>query len=124
MSCGDNGLLKPIGRCLGMRRPIHGDPKISYIIIYEITGKGIAIVDLDTVKPGLIQHDFGDCVHSVCNPAGKEARDLNDAYIGTVLKRCERLFETGGKISHRSGLKKSVRFDSPYSLRFKITVLC
>ena len=67
------------------RRPIHGDPKISNIMIDEITGKGIAIVDLDTVKPGLIQYDFGDCVRSVCNPAGKEARDLNDVYIDTDL---------------------------------------
>ncbi len=66
-------------------RPIHGDPKISNIMIDDITGKGTAIVDLDTVKPGLIQYDFGDCVRSVCNPAGEEARDLNDVYIDTDL---------------------------------------
>ncbi len=62
-------------------RPIHGDPKISNIMIDDITGKGTAIVDLDTVKPGLIHYDFGDCVRSVCNPAGEEARDLKDVFV-------------------------------------------
>ncbi|HSH09248.1 MAG TPA: aminoglycoside phosphotransferase family protein, partial [Oceanipulchritudo sp.] len=58
-------------------RPIHGDPKISNIMIDDHTGQGIAIIDLDTVKPGLIHYDFGDCVRSVCNPAGEEVRDLD-----------------------------------------------
>ena len=66
-------------------RPIHGDPKISNIMIDDITGRGTAIVDLDTVKPGLIQYDFGDCVRSVCNPAGEEARDLNEVFVDTDL---------------------------------------
>jgi len=35
--------------------PIHGDPKITNVMIDEITGKRTAIVDLDTVKPGLIE---------------------------------------------------------------------
>ena len=62
-------------------RPIHGDPKITNIMMDDITGKGTAIVDLDTVKPGLIHYDFGDCVRSVCNPAGEEAKDLNAVLI-------------------------------------------
>jgi len=62
-------------------RPIHGDPKITNIMMDDITGLGTAIIDLDTVKPGLIHYDFGDCVRSVCNPAGEEARDLNAVVI-------------------------------------------
>jgi Ser/Thr protein kinase RdoA (MazF antagonist) len=62
-------------------RPIHGDPKITNIMMDNITGKGTAIIDLDTVKPGLIHHDFGDCVRSVCNPAGEEAKDLKEVVI-------------------------------------------
>lgn len=62
-------------------RPIHGDPKITNIMIDDITGKGTAIIDLDTVKPGLIQYDFGDCVRSVCNPAGEEAKDLKEVFV-------------------------------------------
>jgi len=62
-------------------RPIHGDPKITNIMMDNITGKGTAIIDLDTVKPGLIHYDFGDCVRSVCNPSGEEAEDLNKVLV-------------------------------------------
>lgn len=66
-------------------RPIHGDPKITNIMMDDITGKGTAIIDLDTVKPGLIHYDFGDCVRSVCNPAGEEAKDLKDVLVDIDL---------------------------------------
>ena len=62
-------------------RPIHGDPKITNIMMDDITGKGTAIIDLDTVKPGLVHYDFGDCVRSVCNPAGEEPTDLNKVLV-------------------------------------------
>ena len=66
-------------------RPMHGDPKISNIMIDEATGKGTCIVDLDTVKPGLIHYDFGDCLRSACNPAGEEELDLQKVYFDTDL---------------------------------------
>ncbi len=62
-------------------RPIHGDPKITNIMIDDITGKGTAIIDLDTVKPGLIHYDFGDSVRSACNPGGEEAKDLTQVFV-------------------------------------------
>ncbi len=68
-------------------RPIHGDPKIANIMIDDATGKGTCIVDLDTVKPGLIHYDFGDCLRSACNPAGEEAQDLSRVYFDTDLCR-------------------------------------
>ncbi|MFC1453044.1 phosphotransferase enzyme family protein, partial [Verrucomicrobiota bacterium] len=68
-------------------RPIHGDPKVTNIMIDDATGKGTCIVDLDTVKPGLIHYDFGDCLRSCCNPAGEEAIDLGKVYFDTEL--CE-----------------------------------
>jgi Ser/Thr protein kinase RdoA (MazF antagonist) len=58
-------------------RVMHGDPKVSNIMIDEFTGKGTAMIDLDTVGPGLIQYDFGDAVRSICNPAGEEELNLN-----------------------------------------------
>ncbi len=35
-------------------RPIHGDPKVNNVMIHTETGKAVSIVDLDTVKPGLV----------------------------------------------------------------------
>lgn len=66
-------------------RPTHGDPKISNIMIDEDTGKGTSIIDLDTVKPGLIHYDFGDCLRSACNPAGEEEQDLEKVFFDTDL---------------------------------------
>jgi Ser/Thr protein kinase RdoA (MazF antagonist) len=53
-------------------RPIHGDPKVNNVMIHEETGRAISLVDLDTVKPGLIHYDIGDCMRSGCNPLGEE----------------------------------------------------
>ncbi|MFV1995878.1 MAG: phosphotransferase enzyme family protein, partial [Verrucomicrobiales bacterium] len=66
-------------------RPIHGDPKITNIMIDNVTGKGTSIVDLDTVKPGLVHYDLGDCVRSVCNPAGEECKDLTKVFLDVDL---------------------------------------
>ncbi len=59
-----------------MRRMFHGDPKVNNIMIDDFTGKGTAMIDLDTVSPGLVQIDFGDALRSICNPAGEEELNL------------------------------------------------
>jgi Ser/Thr protein kinase RdoA (MazF antagonist) len=53
-------------------RPVHGDPKVNNVMIEETTGRAVSLVDLDTVKPGLIHYDVGDCMRSGCNPLGEE----------------------------------------------------
>lgn len=68
-------------------RLIHGDPKVANIMIDDLTGKGTSIVDLDTVKPGLIHYDFGDALRSIANPAGEEAQDLAGVHFDPDL--CE-----------------------------------
>lgn len=66
-------------------RPIHGDPKITNVMIDNFTGKGTSIVDLDTVKPGLVHYDFGDAVRSSCNPAGEETGNLSEVFLDLDL---------------------------------------
>jgi len=68
-------------------RPTHGDPKIANIMIDDATGKGTCIVDLDTLQPGLIHYDFGDCLRSACNPAGEEVLDLGNVRFDTDFCR-------------------------------------
>jgi len=55
---------------------MHGDPKVNNIMIDDFTGKGTAMIDLDTVSPGLIHYDFGDALRSIGNPAGEEELNL------------------------------------------------
>jgi len=54
-------------------RPIHGDPKVNNVLIDTATRQAVSLVDLDTVKPGLIHYDIGDCLRSCCNPLGEDA---------------------------------------------------
>lgn len=56
-------------------RTIHGDPKINNIMIDCSTKEAVAMIDLDTVKPGLIHYDIGDCLRSGCNLLGEETAD-------------------------------------------------
>lgn len=53
-------------------RPIHGDPKVNNILICNTTQQAIGAIDLDTVKPGLVHYDIGDCLRSGCNSLGEE----------------------------------------------------
>ena len=66
-------------------RTIHGDPKISNIMIDDATGKGTSIIDLDTVKPGLVHYDIGDCLRSSCNRVGEETKDLKRVHFDLDL---------------------------------------
>jgi hypothetical protein len=53
-------------------RIIHGDPKVSNVMLDTRTRLAVSIVDLDTVKPGLLHYDIGDCLRSCCNPLGED----------------------------------------------------
>lgn len=66
-------------------RPIHGDPKVDNILFDDATGQAIAMIDLDTVKPGLVQYDIGDCLRSSCNPDGEETDRYQDVRFDPVL---------------------------------------
>jgi Ser/Thr protein kinase RdoA (MazF antagonist) len=57
-------------------RPIHGDPKVNNVLLDSSSGQAVALVDLDTVKPGLLHYDIGDALRSGCNPAGEETTQL------------------------------------------------
>ncbi|NEO28685.1 MAG: aminoglycoside phosphotransferase family protein, partial [Kamptonema sp. SIO4C4] len=66
-------------------RVIHGDPKVNNVIFDATTGKAISLIDLDTVKPGLLHYDIGDCLRSGCNPLGEETPDWQNVYFDPDL---------------------------------------
>lgn len=66
-------------------RLMHGDPKINNVMFDIATQKAISIIDLDTVKPGLVHYDIGDCLRSGCNPMGEETEEWEKVYFDTDL---------------------------------------
>ncbi|MGB8701751.1 MAG: aminoglycoside phosphotransferase family protein [Thermosynechococcaceae cyanobacterium] len=66
-------------------RTMHGDPKINNILLDAVTGQAISMIDLDTVKPGLVHYDVGDCLRSACNPLGEETEQWESVYFDTDL---------------------------------------
>ena len=58
-------------------RVIHGDPKLDNILFDRDSGRALALIDLDTLQPGLILHDIGDCLRSCCNRSGESADGRN-----------------------------------------------
>lgn len=68
-------------------RPIHGDPKVNNIMMDTATGQAVSIVDLDTVKPGLVHYDIGDCIRSGCNRLGEETEAWETVSFDTDLCR-------------------------------------
>ncbi|MGE5892981.1 MAG: phosphotransferase, partial [bacterium] len=66
-------------------RIVHNDPKVNNVLIHRETRAAICMIDLDTVKAGIVHFDFGDCVRSAANPAGEDARDLNEVRLDVRL---------------------------------------
>lgn len=59
---------------------IHSDPKIANFLFAGNSNNVISLIDLDTVRPGLLLHDIGDWLRSCCNPSGEDLQgQKNDA---------------------------------------------
>lgn len=66
-------------------RLMHGDPKINNVVFDATTKQAIGTIDLDTVKPGLVHYDIGDCLRSGCNLLGEETPDWDEVRFETDL---------------------------------------
>lgn len=57
-------------------RITHNDTKLNNVMLDDVTGEGVCVIDLDTVMPGLSLYDFGDMVRSATNSAAEDEVDL------------------------------------------------
>lgn len=67
---------------------IHGDPKRDNVLFDRVGRQALCLIDLDTVQPGLILHDIGDCLRSCCNRFGESGAPLQvrfDAGLAEAL---------------------------------------
>lgn len=58
-------------------RVTHNDTKLNNIMIDDITHKGICVIDLDTVMPGLSVNDFGDLIRFGASTGAEDEKDLS-----------------------------------------------
>ena len=58
-------------------RVTHNDTKLNNQMFDNRTGKGLCIMDLDTVMPGLLAYDFGDAIRFGANTAAEDETDLS-----------------------------------------------
>ncbi|MEY8234990.1 aminoglycoside phosphotransferase family protein [Lachnospiraceae bacterium 66-29] len=58
-------------------RVTHNDTKLNNVMLDQKTGKGICVIDLDTVMPGLAVHDFGDSIRFGASTGAEDEPDLS-----------------------------------------------
>lgn len=58
-------------------RVTHNDTKINNVMLDDATGKGICVIDLDTVMPGTVLYDFGDEIRTTTATAAEDEQDLS-----------------------------------------------
>jgi hypothetical protein len=58
-------------------RIAHNDAKINNVMLDEKTNKGVCVIDLDTVMPGLSVNDFGDMIRTATCCAKEDECDLS-----------------------------------------------
>lgn len=66
-------------------RVTHNDTKLNNVMIDEVTGEGICIIDLDTVMPGSVLYDFGDSIRFGASSAEEDERNLDKVYMRLEL---------------------------------------
>lgn len=55
----------------------HNDTKLNNVLFDKVTGKGICVIDLDTVMPGSALYDFGDALRFAGSTAAEDEKDLS-----------------------------------------------
>ena len=66
-------------------RVTHNDTKLNNILFDNTTNKGICIIDLDTVMPGLSLYDFGDSIRFGANTASEDEKDISKVSLSLEL---------------------------------------
>jgi len=67
-------------------RIVHHDTKINNVLFDE-NGKGLCVIDLDTVMPGYVHDDFGDSIRTFTNTGAED--DINTDRVSINMEYFE-----------------------------------
>jgi hypothetical protein len=93
-------------------RITHNDTKLNNVMLDDITGEGICIIDLDTLMPGFSLYDFGDLVRTSTSLSLEDEKDLSKVYL---QKSMFESLATGYLESMGNKLSKSEKFLLPFA---------
>ena len=67
-------------------RVTHNDTKINNVLFDE-NGHALCVIDLDTVMPGLVGHDYGDALRTAANREAEDSVDLDKVGVDVEVFR-------------------------------------
>ncbi|MBQ7001941.1 MAG: aminoglycoside phosphotransferase family protein [Oscillospiraceae bacterium] len=68
-------------------RVTHNDTKINNVLFHPETNDPMIVIDLDTVMPGLMGHDFGDAIRFAANYVEEDCRDYEKVGVNLDVFR-------------------------------------
>jgi len=111
-------------------RVTHNDTKLNNILFDETTRRGLCVIDLDTIMPGLSLYDFGDAIRFGAKTALEDESDLSkvsisldlfEAYTDGYLSACADAL-TKAEVDHLAFSAKLMTFEC--GVRFLTDYLC
>lgn len=78
-------LMKQLEEGILPLRVTHNDTKLNNILFDADTDKGLCIIDLDTIMPGLAANDFGDSIRFGASTAEEDEPDLDKVHFDISL---------------------------------------
>ena len=68
-------------------RVTHNDTKINNVLFHPETGEAMIVIDLDTVMPGLMGHDFGDAIRFAANFVEEDCQEYDKVGVNLEVFR-------------------------------------
>ena len=101
-------------------RVTHNDTKLNTVLIDQATGKGICVIDLDTVMPGLSAYDFGDSIRFGANDCAEDEPDQSKVHFSLHLYE---VFARGYLAAAGSAMTEAERRSLPWGAKL-MTLEC
>lgn len=101
-------------------RVTHNDTKLNNVLIDQETGKGICVIDLDTVMPGLSAYDFGDSIRFGANDCAEDEPDQSKVHFSLHLYK---VFAEGYLAAAGSTMTEAERRSLPWGAKL-MTLEC
>ena len=68
-------------------RVTHNDTKINNVLFHPETKEAVIVIDLDTVMPGVVGHDFGDAIRFAANFVEEDCPDVEKVGVDLEVFR-------------------------------------